>query len=288
MTYDPKYQKRWAMDRAQGRTRLIDAKPVRVHIDSLLAARMSVRAIADCAGITPSAVSKIGSGRQAKVQRSTARAILAVTPEAAYTRPHGPGFVLNVGARRRIEALLALGWRHEDITAAMGTRTSSALVLHQVGGWIARDTHDAVCGAWRALGNRRGPSERTRGRAARLGYAPPAAWDEEDLDDPNAPTPDGYGVRHDQCRVPACAERPLADDLCSGHYHARRRGVVDVRSTVDLDEWAHLVRGGEHPDRAARRCGVTDAETVAVAARRSERADILRLLSEVRTGEAVA
>ncbi|MCR6647772.1 MAG: hypothetical protein NVV70_06385 [Cellulomonas sp.] len=186
MTYDPAYHKRWRLDRELGRARLVPATRVRRHIEHLRAAGGSVRGIAECAGVAPTAVSRIASGRQPTTTAKVARAILSVRPESILARPHGPGFVPNLGARRRIQALLALGWTHAGITARMGTKTTSQLVLHQVGDWIARETHDAVVSAYAALAMTPGPSERTRRRAVARGYAPPLAWDDDNLDDPNA------------------------------------------------------------------------------------------------------
>ncbi|UJP39356.1 helix-turn-helix domain-containing protein [Cellulomonas palmilytica] len=186
MTYDLAYQKRWRLDREQGRLRTVPATRARRHIERLRAAGCSVRGIAECAGLSPSVVSKIGAGKQPTVTVKVARTLLAVRPDSILNRPHGPGFVPNLGARRRIEALLALGWAHAHITERMGTRTTSQLVLHQVGDWIARETHDAVVAAYDALAMSPGPSERTRRRAAVLGYAPPLAWDDDTLDDPDA------------------------------------------------------------------------------------------------------
>lgn len=220
-SYDPRYHKRWRVDRAQGRVRTVDAQPVRAHINTLLAAHLSARAIADVAGVTPQVLTSISRG-QRTVRVGTARKILAVTVEAVYARNLATGFVPNIGARRRIQALLALGWRHSDISAEMGTScgTRSPMVLHQAGGWIAKATHDAVNGAYAALSMRPGPSTRTRDRALALGYAPPLAWDEDDLDDPYAELPTGWRT----CAHPDCAAEPdAAGGLCWTHYGQRRR-----------------------------------------------------------------
>jgi len=273
------YKKQWLLDRAMGRPRLHDSRPVRAHINTLLMAGLSVRGIADRAGVSPTVISRLSRVEQPTVRTDTARKILAVQATKVYDRPNGDGFVPNCGARRRIEALMALGWRHEDITAAMGTRTTSAMVLHQVGNWVARATHDAVAGAYDQLAGRPGPSDLTRARAAKAGYAPPAAWDDEaDMDDPLAPVPDGYGIRYDQCHRPGCTTPPLAHDLCSDHYYEHRRSPQ--HHTLDLDEWLHLVRLGEDPERAASRCGVT-LNAVEKAAHRAGRDDVTRLLQEV-------
>lgn len=169
---DYAYHKKWRLDRDRGLRRTTDAGPVRAHINALLSARLSVRAIADRAGVSAGTISGISRGLQQTVRVQTARRILALSPKAALERPNRAGLVLNSGARWRIQALLALGWRHADISVHMGTRTKSSIILHQVGGWIARETHDAVRAAYDALSGRPGPSDRTRARAARLGYAP--------------------------------------------------------------------------------------------------------------------
>lgn len=215
----PAYHKRWRLDRELGRTRTRPATEVRAHINTLLAAHLSYRGIADLSEVSASTVHGIATGRQSTVHHDVARRILAVDVGRVYERPNRAGFVPNIGARRRIEALLAIGWRHQDITAAMGTRTTSPLVLHQVGGWVARETHDAACAAYAALSMQPGPSDNTRTRAARLGYAPPLAWDDDDLDDPYAEPPAGW----QSCAHPDCAAEPdAARGLCWTHYQQRR------------------------------------------------------------------
>lgn len=256
MTYDFRYQKRWQLERAQGIARTHPADKVRAHIDALTRAGMSMRSIAAASGVSVSGIYNLATREQGTVRVHIERRILAVTVSKIYARPDRAGFVPNLGARRRIEALLALGWRHSDITAAMpGVRTHSSIVLHQVGEWISGDTHDAVDAAYRALGGRQGPSETTRRRAKALGYVPPAAWDDDAIDDPQA--------------VPDTGDT--------------------TRATVDLDEWAHLVRGGVNPDDAARRCGVRATKpvnTIDVLARRAGRADIIELLYATWVGAA--
>lgn len=211
---------------------------------------MSIRGIAEAAGLSPSTISGLAKG-QPTIKRTTAATILAVTPTRVMTRPNRLGFVPKVGACRRIQGLLALGWTHTAISAAMqdaGVRTQSHHVLHQSGQWISKAVHDAVTDAYRVLGATHGPSERTRVRARRLGYVVPAMWDDDAIDDPTA--------------------RPA--DVTTG-----RRGVLD------LEEWDFLVRAGEHPIRAAERCGVS-IDAVAQAANRAGRRDLFRTAERAR------
>lgn len=93
-------------------------------------------------------------------------------------------FVPRIGAARRIEALLALGWTHAHMRATSGVNT--AVVLHQDGEWITVRNHARIVAMYDELSMTLGPSARTRGRVAKLGYAPPLAWDEEQIDNPKA------------------------------------------------------------------------------------------------------
>lgn len=183
------YGKRWRYERDHGLTRLVDPTVVIDHINALEAEGWSQRSIADAAGVSVQCVSRLSKRMQAKVSRDAARKILAVTGEAISRRPNSLGFVLKVGAVRRIQALLAIGHRHADITAAMreqspGIGTTSQLVMHQVGRWTTRGTHDTLRAVYDVLSMRPGSSERTRVRAARSGYLPPLAWDDATIDDP--------------------------------------------------------------------------------------------------------
>jgi hypothetical protein len=146
--------------------RTVPASPVAEHLRGLLELGATRGGIADVAGLHTSAVCK---------------RLLSVSIEDVMRRPAPAGFVPAVGARRRITALLALGWRHEDITAAAGG-VRSAVVLHQVGDLVSRSTHDALCQAYAALSMTAGPSERTRRAAVAAGYAPPLAWEDTQID----------------------------------------------------------------------------------------------------------
>lgn len=238
------YFKQWRVDREAGKgPRLVPSGPSIGHIRSLLDAGASGRAIAAVAGISAEVVSRLLTNPRPTVQVGTERRILAVTMDAITRRRNPAGFVPAIGARRRIQALLALGWTHQHITDRMpGVDTLSKLVLNQQGQWIARGTHDAVAAAYEALSMAPGPSLVTRGHARSRGYAPPLAWDEGSIDDPEA-TPDA-----------GRAERG-----------------------VDLDDWLHLVRGGVRPDEAAERFGVT-LSAIEKAASRRERHDVLDLV----------
>ena len=90
--------------------------------------------------------------------------------------------VTAIGARRRLEALAAIGY----------TVTDLAEFLNIDAGHFAEDLEvppykfTAVAALFDRLQLRPGTSERVRDEASERGWAPPLAWDEDNIDDPDA------------------------------------------------------------------------------------------------------
>lgn len=139
---------------------------------------------------------------------------------------------------RRLRALAALGWTTVALADATGV---NARVISSVraGGQptITRDIAARLRDAYERLSMTTHDSARTKARAAAAGWAPPLAWD--DIDDPG--------------ETPATPRDQRA-------------------GRADLDEWLHLVRGGESPTRAAERLGVK-LDAIEMAFRRGGQAD---------------
>ncbi len=177
---------------ARFRGRATSPMPVELVRDRVLmlrAAGVSARALAQASGCSATLVRDIESARFATVQRAIALRILQVRFDsliAARTRPADR--VPATGTIRRVQALLALGHTHAQITAAGGPGWKSQWVTQDVSrGWTFLRCHEAACAAYAALSAVPGASARTRARAAAAGYLPPLCWDDEDLDDPYAP-----------------------------------------------------------------------------------------------------
>lgn len=247
------YQKRWLYDRSRGVHRTVDAAPVAARVAALLADGWALRAVADVAGCSPAIILRLKKGTQSRIRTDLAGRIMAVDADALLARQNELGFVRNVGARRRVEALLAMGWRHSDISAAMfaaqpacGTR--SQVILHQVGEWVTRRSHDAVRAAYDQLSATPGPSSKTRRLAAKYGYAPPLAWDEGVIDDPAA-TPN-LGAAVDAELDDVLVER-LVDGVATLPLHDRSPELVEaVRrlATAGLTDAAIGARVGRSRD----------------------------------------
>lgn len=225
MTQDYRYFKQYRIDRARGIHRTTAAEPVRAHVQRLLAAGASVRGIAETAGVSATTVSRLNRNTEiATIRTDVATKLQAVTLDAIRGRANTAGFVPRIGAQRRVQALLAAGWRHEDLNRFLPASTRTELILSQRGGWITRATHDAVCAAYDQLAMRPGPSERTRRRAAARAYAPALAWDEDTIDDPAASPDRGAAVP----RQVALTEDAL-ELLAQGHARgqvAERLGIT--------------------------------------------------------------
>lgn len=183
------YRKRWNLDRVSGApSRMVPAAPVRRHLEQLSAAGVTQYAIAEAAAVSKTALRNILDG-QATVRRGVAARLLAADLRVAMRRTSGAAWVPSIGSQRRIRALLAMGWRHQDLNRWLlehGVRHRSNLVLSKPGDLLAARTAAAVSAMYDELWDVKGPSERTSARASRRGYAPPQAWDDDTIDDPAA------------------------------------------------------------------------------------------------------
>ena len=127
-----------------------------------------------------------------------------------------------IGARRRVHALMRMGWPAMEVSRYLGISQqalweSIAPDRKTVG--IAR--HEAIDAVYEALSGTPGPSGRVAKLAASRGYPPPLAWDDIDTDE----KPQGHKV----CSRPECAGESEALGLCGRHYDAvvreRRRSA---------------------------------------------------------------
>jgi hypothetical protein len=91
------------------------------------------------------------------------------------------------GTRRRIRALIRMGWRYTDMDRWLGNRAPSTHNINRSDTMhVHTDTAAAVKRMYDALSMQLGPSERNRAVAARRGWPSPLAWDDDTIDDPKA------------------------------------------------------------------------------------------------------
>lgn len=173
-----------------------------------------------------------------------------------------PRTVDVTGARRRLRALVRVGYPKSTLARRIGiSETAVENILSALTRRVNPGTAETVAQVYDELWDvppdtstyrRAADGARAKARAEAAGWPPPMAWDDDDLDNPDAPEPSDEREHH---------------------------------SGVDLDEWAFLVRCGEDPDRAAARCGV-QLGAIERRAFRQARHDVLTLLRAVRTASA--
>ncbi|MFE3762312.1 hypothetical protein ACFXPI_11165 [Streptomyces sp. NPDC059104] len=174
-----------------------DAEPVRVHIRTLQAQGIGIAQIARLAGVEHGRVREIlngipsrGQGPRKRIRPALAEAVLRVQPSvddlAAAT------LIDATGTRRRLQGLVAWGWPQVWLANRLGTTEThlgKMLRAERVTARMAR----AVRGLYsdlsgqdpRAHGVDRQAYSRARRAAVAESWPPPAAWDEETMDDPD-------------------------------------------------------------------------------------------------------
>lgn len=141
-----------------------------------------------------------------------------------------PRSVSALPTRRRLEALMALGWDMKSLAPLIG---AAPQMIHR---WriiesIYRHNHDRVARVYDQLSMRLPPTDTTaqkntvtriKSLATRNGYAPPLAWD--NIDDPNE-TPKTTGTRRPQHTL---AEYRFLIEAGESHHAAiTKLGITD-------------------------------------------------------------
>ena len=222
---------------------------VREHLMVLRAAGLGRDRIGRLSGVHPRRVhaiingsTSVRDGVQTPVRAATAAKLLAVRPDrrlVADDRRIGA-----TGTRRRLQALVALGWCRSEIARRSGLSQNTigrAMVRDGCALATARAVHRVYEEMWDQrppveTGEQRCSASHARREAARKGWAPPMLWDDETIDDP------------------AASPAPAA---------AVRAGALDR-----LDELQWMLQAGESFELAARRVGYRDLQSAREIARR--------------------
>src|SRR4051794_33238320 len=179
---------------------LVDADLVRAHIARLRSTGLGVPRIAELAGVSERWLRHIIHGdkgqAQAHVRADPARRLLAVDAAQANLAPNRK--IDGTGTRRRLQALVALGWPPAWIAQRLGRDRANfrqTLFTDEVTARTAAD----VAALYDQLWNTRPRPETPRGEraiadalamAAQRQWLTPLAWDHIDTD-PEPPTPPG-------------------------------------------------------------------------------------------------
>ena len=188
---------------------LVPVAPTRAHLQVLTGSPyyMSIKQIATRAGVTESNVCQILKGRRGttrgyetikSIYRDTEAALMGVEPEINPPK-RGGGHVPPLGTVRRFQALVAAGYPLSYLSEGIGWGADPQPVHRMIRGksgakYVMHSTYMKVCALYDKL-QAVDPSDmgfkpttigRARSSARKHGYAPPACWDDDTIDDPEA------------------------------------------------------------------------------------------------------
>lgn len=176
-----------------------DAEPVRQHIRMLSSFGIGWQRVTRLAGVSNGCISRIlygapheGRGPTKRVRTTTADKILAVKPSFDHLAPSAR--IDGTGTRRRLQALVAIGWPQLRLGREMGIAHHRIIWEHVRQDVVSADTARRVKELYERLWNTDpiayGVSPRfvaeAKQRAADNGWVPPAAWDDDYIDSPAA------------------------------------------------------------------------------------------------------
>lgn len=173
---------------------LVAAQPVRDHITALREAGASTPSIAKAAGVSTATLGRAmygwnGARPDAKMRRESAAALLGVRIEDCIV-PDG-ALVDATGTRRRIQALVAMGWSFTALSPEIGIHSRPLGDMARTK-WVTAGNARKVAAAYKRLvrttPEQCGVHSQARALARRVahreGWVLPGAWD--DIDDPTA------------------------------------------------------------------------------------------------------
>lgn len=168
---------------------------VLAHIEMLGAAGVRPGQVAHLAGLGHSTISRVLANPNGRVSEQIQAAILKVAvPEHAGDIAADNALVPILGARRRVQALVAAGHSASRIAREIGVAPNSATMAALVGKRTDGETFGRSITAERERAVRAvfdrwqwvpGQSARARAIGARNGWPLPLEWDEAAIDDPN-------------------------------------------------------------------------------------------------------
>lgn len=169
--------------RLAGRPPKVATDEVTAHLQKLLAANMSISAIARAADVSRDTVREHARSLHPFIRRGHAARILAVRPEHADLNCRVP----SLGSRRRIQALYAAGHGAYIIAKHTDDLTPRAIdyILRGSRATVTIATRNAITNAYRALSGQDASNPRTKSRAQREGWPGPDYWDEDEFENPD-------------------------------------------------------------------------------------------------------
>lgn len=237
--------------KAYGRptTDLVDAAPVRKHVNQLRAAGMGQDRIAALSGVNRSIIRHLlyGTGEEPPARRIrswNADALLKV-------QPHPDDLLLRDprGTQRRLQALAVNGWSFARISRMLGI-TDAGVRAYLDSFAVTQETHEKIAELFDQLWNTTPPMEskgdrisaaQTKTWARRNNWVPALAWD--DIDDDEKPHSNGrvnWQARSVEERAARVAELHFlrwSDHRIAVELGIADRTVIRIRQRLGLPGW---------------------------------------------------
>lgn len=159
-----------------------DASAARAHVVKLRGLGWTYEQIADAAQVSTWVPHKLATGVTRSLWGESEEAILSVPLESRGSHRGVDG----TGTYRRCEALLWMGWPWAEIDRRVGLKRYTLATLRARGEPVSFRVAQAVAAVYAELSHLPGPSRMTATKARRTGHAPPAAWDDDTINDPKA------------------------------------------------------------------------------------------------------
>lgn len=172
-----------------GRGGYRDAGPSRLHVRRLRALGWTYERIHSQSGVSARQARAVELGEYRRVRFDTAQRLLAVP----LTRAPSHRGVDHAGTTRRLQALQWMGWPAHEVAARVGSTQRTISTIKNRGG-LSANLAARIADLYNELSHVQGPSKVAAARARGAGHSPPAAWDDETIDDPQA-QPAGVGYR---------------------------------------------------------------------------------------------
>lgn len=213
----------------------LPAAPTHRLVVELHDAGYSDKQLARYAGLNPAHIFRLRQPGGLYVTRETAQRIDRAADIARGITPINrlaARYVSTTGARRRLRALMAIGWDHRAIAEQLGKTPRALSPLLYTDRQITPRLHTEIVDLYERLWRTPGPSDYMRRHAARKGWPTPLELDDDRIDDPTyAPTLhrlDDVAQRRQRKEDIADRRRQVLDLLNDGlpvHIVARRLGV---------------------------------------------------------------
>lgn len=152
---------------------LVDAQPTREYMNVLISSRWTLREMHRVTGLSASTLSRIYTGDQRRVLKSSERYVLALRPKVTVTQ---------VGFKRRYQALGWMGWDSESLAREMGSTSKNIRRTAYGQRSFSVEYGERFREVYDRLSNTPGPSKMARRLALSKNWPPPISWDDDTID----------------------------------------------------------------------------------------------------------